>query len=584
MKAAVPQVWIGRIGLVVYLLFLLVMAHDFGFKFPVVSLSSLHSMQDALALAGKAALALLMRAVVFVPAGLLAALACGGRDRRLDRVLKVWIPALVVSIALAATAIALDQGYLTLIDLVLPTIGCVFGVALGVAWTRGPEARGRFLPRMALVLAVIVAGLGALVYFSLESSPLPFEPTQVTSGEKRRVYRLFEGKNPQTLPEGKTEELALAARDLNVLLAWGLSLGHPSRKARVELMENFATLSLSARLPGESKYLNLAVGVSGRVENGRLRLGAKQLSVGRVDTPSWLLRLLSPAVAHAVAVDKRVKPLLTPIRSLVMEPEGVRVSYGRAELPRGFVADLFQGEGTGTEDLPVVRAHVRHLLDVAGTLPQGDERFGAAVVAAFDYASARSKNGPAIQENRGAVLALGILLGHWRVQNLVGPVLDDGRLKLATRAFKDAKLRDRKDWSQHFFVSASLTLLAREGVSDAAGLFKEELDADGGSGFSFGDLLADRAGTTFALAATRDEASARALQDRLDRGFQVDDFFPPAADLPEGLTDAEFRARYGGVGGEEYKRLVAEIERRVSSCSAYTAPAHAPVAAAETSS
>jgi hypothetical protein len=584
MKAGVPQAWIGPIGLVVYVLFLLVVAHDFGVKFPAVSLSSLHSMEDALALAGKAALELLLPPAIFVPAGLLAALACGRRDRRLDRVLKVWTPALILSIALAATVIALDQGHLTLLDLVLPTIGSVFGVALGVAWIKGPEARQRFLPRMAAVLLVIVAGLGALVYFSLESSPLPFEPTQVTSGEKRRVYRLFEGKNPQTLPEGKIEELSLAARDLNVLLAWGLSLGHPSRKARVELMEDYATLSLSARLPGESRYLNLAVGLEGGVQNGRLQLGAKQLSVGRLDTPSWLLRLVSPVVTHAVAADRRVNPLLSPIRSLVMEPEGVRVAYGRTELPRGFVADLFQGEGTGTEDLPVVRAHVRHLLDVAGTLPQGDERFGAAVVSAFDYASARSKNGPAIQENRGAVLALGILLGHWRVQNLVGPVLDDGRLKLATRAFKGVKLRDRRDWSQHFFVSASLTLLARQSVSDAAGLFKEELDADGGSGFSFGDLLADRAGTTFALAATRDEASARAFQDRLDRGFQVDDFFPPAADLPEGLTDAEFRARYGGVGGEEYKRLLDEIERRVSRCSAYAGPTQAPVGPAETSS
>ena len=61
--------------------------------------------------------------------------------------------------------------------------------------------------------------------------------------------------------------------------------------------------------------------------------------------------------------------------------------------------------------------------------------------------------------------------------------------------------------------------------------------------------MADRTGTTFALLATRDEAAARALQQRLAAGFRIDDFFPAAADLPENIQDAELQARYGGVGG-----------------------------------
>ncbi|MHC4581849.1 MAG: hypothetical protein ACYS14_10355, partial [Planctomycetota bacterium] len=97
-----------------------------------------------------------------------------------------------------------------------------------------------------------------------------------------------------------------------------------------------------------------------------------------------------------------------------------------------------------------------------------------------------------------------------------------------------------------------------------------ELDAGrGGSGFSFADLLADRAGTTFALRATRDAASAFAMQDRLARGFRIEEFFPPAADLPEGIPDAELQWRYGGVGGRAYNQLIDEIERRIAACAAY---------------
>ena len=175
-----------------------------------------------------------------------------------------------------------------------------------------------------------------------------------------------------------------------------------------------------------------------------------------------------------------------------------------------------------------------------------------------------------VMENRAAIFALGVLLGHERIEEFLGEVLPDDNSRMPQRMFQRVEVRDRSDWTKHFCVSAALTLLSDSIVSDAAGLLKEELDADiGGSGFSFGDLLADRAGTTFAICATRDESAARAMQNRIAGGFEVDDFFPPAADLPEGIPDAELQSRYGGVGGEPYLRLIGEIERRIASCAAY---------------
>jgi hypothetical protein len=59
------------------------------------------------------------------------------------------------------------------------------------------------------------------------------------------------------------------------------------------------------------------------------------------------------------------------------------------------------------------------------------------------------------------------------------------------------------------------------------------------------------------------------MQARLARGFNVDDYFPQAQDLPENLQDGVFQARYGGVGGKGYLRVMADIEQRVASCAAY---------------
>jgi hypothetical protein len=109
-------------------------------------------------------------------------------------------------------------------------------------------------------------------------------------------------------------------------------------------------------------------------------------------------------------------------------------------------------------------------------------------------------------------------------------------------------------------------VLSSETASDAAGLLKEELDAFGGSGFSFSDLLADRAGTKFAIAATQNQRAARRMQEQLANGFSINDLFPPAGDLPEGLTDAQLQNQYGGVDGERYNETIAEIERRLATC------------------
>ena len=48
-----------------------------------------------------------------------------------------------------------------------------------------------------------------------------------------------------------------------------------------------------------------------------------------------------------------------------------------------------------------------------------------------------------------------------------------------------------------------------------------------------------------------------------------DDFFPPAADLPEGIPDAKLQSHYGGLSGQRYRRLIEETKRRIAGCAAY---------------
>jgi len=176
-----------------------------------------------------------------------------------------------------------------------------------------------------------------------------------------------------------------------------------------------------------------------------------------------------------------------------------------------------------------------------------------------------------VAENRAAVLALGYVLGSERLAGLTGVVADTVTTRDAVALRTHTTAHRRPDWTRHFSLSAAITALSAVAPSDAVGVLKEELDADpsGGSGFSFGDLLADRSGTTFAERATRDEASARALQQRVAAGFRVDDYLPPGADLPEGIADADLRGHWGGVNGARFRSQVAEIDRRIGGLAGY---------------
>ncbi len=122
-------------------------------------------------------------------------------------------------------------------------------------------------------------------------------------------------------------------------------------------------------------------------------------------------------------------------------------------------------------------------------------------------------------------------------------------------------LHGRHDFAQHFLISALVAAEAGSPLADAVGLWKEFDDLrPGGSGFSFADLAADRAGTRFGELAL---AAPRQLHERLPRGFADAALMPDARDLPEFLTQAEFARRYGGVGQPAFERLRAQIEARL---------------------
>ena len=164
-----------------------------------------------------------------------------------------------------------------------------------------------------------------------------------------------------------------------------------------------------------------------------------------------------------------------------------------------------------------------------------------------------------VDDHRSALFALAFYVNGWGLGAFVPEARDWPK---AVR--RNVTVRGRHDLAQHFTVSAVIAAFAGTAIANAAGLYKEMDDARRGSGFSFSDLVADRAGTMFGEMATRSRDSARHLQTLVGGRLTEDDMMPTIEGLPDNLSQAEFVRRFGGVGAPAYNQIVEDIERRVS--------------------
>lgn len=568
-----------RIAFILYLLFMLYRAVRHGYfsditRIPLWQLQQTHRL---LAWIGGLTFIGFCEFMYYVPIGFLSAMVVPQGFVRLGRS-PVNLPALLaaslITVLLCVVEIGKSWYLAAAVGFLLPLLGCLFGIWMGTTWLRGRHARLLFLPKVALLIFMASLLFGIIFWLSVEGNPLPFEADMVTSAEKRRLVYMIREKSPRSLIEGQTQTLRLTEHDVNVLLFWGLSLGSPNRKAKISIMPNSASLSASVGInlnEEKVRYLNLIIAGTAECQSEIPNLKFSRCRLGSIELPQWFLRAFSPFFTSLLRHDRRSKPFLDAVTAISIEPNVIEVTYGPVHLPTyGFRRDIFGPASSSEEVLASTRAQINNLLAVVEQLPDIQPSFEMCFETAFSLARDRSIDGDLITENRAAVFALGMLLGHHRVEEFLGPVYAESGHYAARRALYKVTLHGRSDWTKHFCVAAAIALFSDEIISDAAGLLKEELDADiGGSGFSFSDLLASRAGTTFAVQATRDEASARAMQLWIIKGFREDDFCPRAADLPEDIMDAELQSRYGGVGGEGYNKLVAEIERRIAACPAY---------------
>lgn len=470
---------------------------------------------------------------------------------------------IIVSLPVAIIAASLMQGspieMPTILAIVVALLGCLWGSWLGATWMNRASFVGWAFKQIVFSVFLLAGGCAAMTWMAVSQQPLDIVAEEVSTEDRRRLVEMFRGKDPRKLDEDEIAELEITERDLNQLASWGLSLAPGEHRAAVELSDQQVSLQATSRIPVIDRYLNLTSSGTLSARDGEFVYAPSRLQIGRLAVPEILFRLSGPIVLDEEWQHGPVEPFFRSLDSIEIGKQSVKVAYSKLELEKGMVRDTLVNIGL-LEDLEQpCNEQLRQLVIQAEQTPEID--FSQCVQTAFATAQARSQNGDAVRENRAAILTLAYLLGHSNVKAIVGKI--DQPSEVALSRFRNIKLRDRRDWTQHFLISAALKVIGNRSASLDVGILKEELDADGGSGFSFGDLLADRAGTRFADEVTSSEELATKMQALLAAGIREDDVMPFGADLPEGLPDEEFQKKFGGVGGAEYTRVLDDIDQRI---------------------
>ena len=411
-----------------------------------------------------------------------------------------------------------------------------------------------------LLAAAVVLGL----WLAVDDAPRVDNPsTAVSVADIDRARQLLSHNDPRRALPGITRAVLLSQRDLELLIQQA-SRRLGDARGRVRLQPGLAVVEASLALPGMpfGGWLNLRAVL--RETDALPRV--QQLRIGRLPVPGWLAQAALPRVLEALdlrAQGELAQRLVSRVgfraQALVLAyawPDNAEQALTASLLPNDLQARL--------------RRHADQLATLGVTLAAGKPPAATVSVVqvlqpVFALAARHSPDAAsALQENRAALVALAFLAASQPLAPLLGSATPASQAAAPATAqaprLPELRLRGRPDFPQHLLISAALAVEGGGPLADAIGLYKEVADARHGSGFSFNDIAADRAGTRLGLLARRDPL---AFQARLARGLDEADLMPDVSDLPEYLSVREFQRRYGGVGTPAYQAMLRDIEARL---------------------
>lgn len=410
----------------------------------------------------------------------------------------------------------------------------------------------RLLAWLAGTAMLLVLAAGGLLFLATDTEPLVKRSETISPVAIAQARWLLLTNDPRRLRAGDARRTPIPAALIDEGINYAASRFLKGR-GRLLLAEKQAELRLSIRLPGlpVERHLNL-IATLGETD-GEPHLSSAR--IGKLPLPPALVEWGLDAGLRLAGHEREWLLARQAIRELRFEPDRRRIVVGYVWEPA--LLERARAMAVTPDDQARLRSAHEMLVDILRQAPAGKRIALTTLLAPLLDVSGSDQ----IENRRAAIFVLAAYLSE---RNLASVIPEAASWPAARPIWPT--LLGRIDSAQHFVISAALAAWAGEPIADAIGLYKEMADARHGSGFSFADLAADRAGTTFGELLIR---HPERIDQLLKKRFSDTDLVPDLGDLPEGLNERDFRRRFGAQGSPAYQALSREIDQRVAALPLY---------------
>ena len=417
---------------------------------------------------------------------------------------------------------------------------------------------------VSLLLLLIV--LSTFASMSLQDSPLYVEKTRITDTEITQVRNFIEKNNPIYFKQGQQKTISITEKQISLFAKYLQNKLPGAPQIKIKLFRSAAYFIASIKLPANfiSNTFGDYVNITAQIRQSQQTLDIKALEIGDITVPDAISKwLFQQAHQQLLTNSAEYRASIKSLTALTLDKQRLDIAF----IWNKDIAQQVKNKMAGTifsEDmLNRMNAYTQYLSNVIPSISASRPSLTTLLQPMFNYAVNRSRNNDPTLENR----ALFIVLGAYMLDKNIPEFMGDPNAVILPH--KDFYLKNRDDLSKHFLVSAALTALADPAIAHAIGLEKEIKDSAGGSGFSFADLAADKAGVTLANTALSSIPYASIVQQRLSNYSIESDFMPDIQHLPEGLQNINFKRIYHDTDSDDYKRIISLIDLRIERCGIY---------------
>ncbi len=392
--------------------------------------------------------------------------------------------------------------------------------------------------------------LGALL-LAVDDTPKLQDRAELTPEQIARGKLVFEQNDPRRMMSGSLTKAILKQEDLDLAINY-IANQYVGGVTRLNIDKGHVVIEGTLGLPSNplGRFMNVKLELTQTDKLPRI----DKMTIGKLSFPHVMVDWLINYSLVSVKPLTGGKAFIDMIRRVEFLHRQITVTYRwQDDLPAKLGNALMSTQGHKR-----IETYQRRLTELTKA-SESNLNLTELMRPLFQLAKDRtSNNGEAIEENRAAILVLALYVNQKQLNKIIPPSTTWPR-----PVWRKILLSGRDDFSKHYLVSAMLSAYSGTPLADAVGLYKEIEDSKGGSGFSFNDIAADRAGTRMGELAISNELRAKKIQQLMVTATESD-IMPNIVDLPEFMPEIEFKRRFGGTQGKEYRQMMENIEQRVA--------------------